>query len=313
MAGSAVASVRTIDSIVAMFGCIIPTPLQMPVTVTSTVPPPAAGRVTVVVAALVVVSVVRRASAACPSASSVAARPPATTLAMAAVTRSTGSRVPMIPVERWSTWSSGAPTADATAVPIRAWSASPSGPVAAFALPEVEITARAYPAAASPPPVAWRFARDSRTGAAANRLGVNTAAAGTGPSSATISTRSGRPDALIPAVAPAAAEARRDAGHPARPRGNVAGSGLERRVGGERHGASGSWSQARRLGQAVDHVEGLDRLAGGPLDEVVEHADGEDAAVPLVEAAPDAGLVRAERRASSRARPRTTVTNGSSP
>ena len=175
-------------------------------------------------AALVVVSVVRRASAACPSASSVPARPPATTVATAAVTRSTGSRVPMIPVERWSTWSSGAPTAAATAVPIRAWSASPSGPVAAFALPEVEITARAYPAAASPPPVAWRLARDSRTGAAANRLGVNTAAAGTGPSSATIRTRSGRPDALIPAVAPAA---RKPAGMRVTRStgGNVAGSG----------------------------------------------------------------------------------------
>ncbi len=65
VAGSAVASVRTTDSIVAMFGWIIPTPLAIPVTVTSTVPPPeAAGTVTVVVAILVVVSVVRSAAAA---------------------------------------------------------------------------------------------------------------------------------------------------------------------------------------------------------------------------------------------------------
>ena len=69
--------------------------------------------------------------------------------------------------------------AAASASPIAAWSASPAGPVAAFALPR----GRRRPPARSrpprrPPPVACRFARDSRTGAAAKRLGVNTAAAG---------------------------------------------------------------------------------------------------------------------------------------
>ena len=43
VAGSAVASVRTIDSIVAIRGWIIPTPFAMPVTVIWTVPPPVAG------------------------------------------------------------------------------------------------------------------------------------------------------------------------------------------------------------------------------------------------------------------------------
>ena len=55
------------------------------------------------------------------------------------------------------------------------------------------------------PPVAWRFASESRTGAAANRLGVNTAAAGTAPSTAATSAKSWRPEALIPALVPAAA------------------------------------------------------------------------------------------------------------
>ena len=52
-AGSAVASVSTIESIVAMRGWIIPTPFAMPVTVTGTVPPPGAGRSTVAVATFV--------------------------------------------------------------------------------------------------------------------------------------------------------------------------------------------------------------------------------------------------------------------
>ncbi len=144
VAGSAVASVRTTDSIVAMLGWIIPTPFAIPVTVTSTVPAPEAAAIaTVVVAILVVVSVVRSAAAADSSAASVAARPPSTTRRMPAVTRSTGSRVPMIPVDRWRICASGASRAPASAVPIAAWSASPAAPVAAFALPEVETTARA--------------------------------------------------------------------------------------------------------------------------------------------------------------------------
>ena len=192
VAGSAVASVSTTESIVAIRGWIIPTPLQMPVTVT--VDRRAAvgggqgdpdrrhlrGRV----------GGPQRDGAADASASSVAASPPAATRAIVAVTLSTGRRVPMIPVERWSTCDRRTPSAAATASPIAAWSASPAGPVAALALPEVAMTARAYPAAASPPPVAWRLARESRTGAAAKRFGVNTAAAGTGPSVARRSARS---------------------------------------------------------------------------------------------------------------------------
>ena len=144
VAGSAVASVRRTESIVAMRGWIIPTPLQMPETVTVTgAPPSAAGRATRTEAIFVVESVVRSDTAASASASSVAASPPAATRAIAAVTLSTGRRVPMTPVERWSTCSGVAPMAAATARPMAAWSASPPGPVAALALPEVAMTARA--------------------------------------------------------------------------------------------------------------------------------------------------------------------------
>ena len=172
-------------------------------TVTGT-PPSAAGRPTRTEAIFVVESVVRSDTAASASASSVAASPPAATCAMVTVTLSTGSRVPMTPVERWSTCSGVAPIAAATARPMVAWSASPPGPVAALALPEVAMTARAYPAIWSLPPVARRLARESCTGAAAKRFGVNTAATGTGPASATMRAKSGRPEALMPAVVPTA-------------------------------------------------------------------------------------------------------------
>ena len=42
--------------------------------------------------------------------------------------------------------------------------------------------------------------------------------------------------------------------------------------------------EARGLRQAVDDVEGLDRLSRGALDQVVLDADGEDPAGPRVEA-----------------------------
>ena len=82
--------------------------------------------------------------------------------------------------------------------------------------------------------MAARLARDSRTGAAANRLGVVTAAAGTGPSEATMSARSGLPDALMPAVR---GPGREPAGQSrdALDRGPVGGERREERVGREGH------------------------------------------------------------------------------
>ena len=61
VSGSAAASVSTIESIVAMFGWIIPTPFAMPLTVTVTGRPSASGSSTVVVASFVTESVVRSA------------------------------------------------------------------------------------------------------------------------------------------------------------------------------------------------------------------------------------------------------------
>ena len=66
---------------------------------------------------------------------------------------------------------------------------------------------------ASSSDVAARFDRDRRTGAAANAFGVNTAAAAAGPPVARINARSGRPEALMPAVVP---PARNPAGRAAR-------------------------------------------------------------------------------------------------
>ena len=68
-------------------------------------------------------------------------------------------------------------------------------------------------------------------------------------------------------------------------------AGLRRRVAAARSSSSArrlrrqrELLEAGRLGQPVDGVEGLDRLAGGALDEVVDDADGEDPAGPLVDA-----------------------------
>ena len=122
-------------------------------------------------------------------------------------TRSSGRRVPMIPVDRWSTRSTATPAAAPTIRPISAWSASPAGPVAALAEPLVEMSLRPAVAVRADRPTSRRGSPATcLTGAAANAFGVNTAAAAAGPSVVRISTRSGRPDALIPIAAPPAAK-----------------------------------------------------------------------------------------------------------
>ena len=210
MAGSIVASVSSTLSIVAIRGWIIPTPLAMPETRTVTEPPAAAGSSTVVVTTFVRESVVRSAIAAASRPASLAARPSATIRSIPGRTRSSGRRVPMIPVDIASAVAGGAPTAAARPARIARWSASPAAPVAAFALPDVETTPVAQPQRPSPSgAVVARFARLRRTGAAAIVFGVKTAAAAagirpSGPRSVVMTARSGRPDALIPTVAPPA-------------------------------------------------------------------------------------------------------------
>ena len=141
------------------------------------------------------------------------------------------------------------------------------------------------------PDVAARCAFDSRTGAAANVFGVKTAAAAAGPEVVTTTARSGRPEALIPAASP---PARKPDGMAAR-RSTGGRSGEDAGM-----GRSEWWSwrerqlvEAGRLGQAVDEVERLDRLARGALDEVVLDADRQDPAGPLVERDVDPDVVRA--------------------
>ncbi len=78
-------------------------------------------------------------------------------------------------------------------------SSQPLSPVAALALPELRITAAAWP------PLARRCDRDTVTGAAVIRLLVNTPAADTGrPSSVATNDRSSAPLSFTPAGAPAA-------------------------------------------------------------------------------------------------------------
>ena len=183
-AGEAAASVRMTASIVAIRGWIMPTPLAMPLTRMSWSEPSAPGKATETVATLVVESVVRRATAAASKSAPVAARA-GTSAAMPAATRSSGSRVPMTPVERWRTSAVPMPRASATSSPTRAWSASPAAPVAALAQPLVETIARTQPSEAS------SAEREARIGAAAKAFGVKTAAAAAGPPPATIRARSG--------------------------------------------------------------------------------------------------------------------------
>src|SRR5439155_5962796 len=135
-----------------------------------------------------------------------------------------------------------------------------------------------------------------RTGAAAKAFGVKTAAAAagrrpSGPRVVAMTARSGRPDALIPtAVAPAT-----------NPPGIAARRSTAGRTGGGADDAgAGSgpaaevavmvvWLRRQRqlleaggLRQPMDDVEGLYRLAGGALDEVVDDPEGEDSARPCV-------------------------------
>src|SRR5215471_9060423 len=107
-----------------------------------------------------------------------------------------GSRWPISPVEQTATSPTGTASRPARCPAVRVVSSNPSGPVQAFAPPELSTTARTRPLASTP----WL----QRTGAALTRFEVNTpAAAADGPSLITTAT-SGFPDVLIPAATPAA-------------------------------------------------------------------------------------------------------------
>ena len=130
-----------------MFGWIIPTPLAMPLTVTGDGPcRRRPGSSTVVVATFVTESVVRSAIGGGLEAGVGRRRACGTSAARPAATLSSGSRVPMTPVERWSVvLVRRRPVAVGERVATARWSASPAAPVAAFAQPLVETTASAQP------------------------------------------------------------------------------------------------------------------------------------------------------------------------
>ena len=183
------ASVVTTTSMVASAGASMPAPLAMPPTVNPSM-------VTLAVLATVSVVMIATAASAPPSADStaVAASTPASRSGI-------GRRSPMRPVEQTPTSpgpvsSPAAVSTAATCSAVTCVSAKPSGPVQALAPPEFSTTARSRPSATA--------CCDHRTGAALNRLPVNTPAAASSGPSFTTRARSGRPDALMPAVTPAA-------------------------------------------------------------------------------------------------------------
>ena len=179
------ASVVITTSMVARAGASMPAPFAMP--------PIAQWCGEWYSAVLGTVSVVMIASAAAGPPSSdrswVASSMPASTLSM-------GSRTPISPVEQTATSVTSAPIASAVHSAICRASARPARPVQALAPPELSTTAASRPSATA--------SRDHSTGAALNALLVNTAAAWASGPLLTTRARSGRPDALMPAVTPAA-------------------------------------------------------------------------------------------------------------
>ena len=181
--GSTVASVSTNDSIVAIRGWIMPTPLAMPRD------PDRADRD----ARRRRAASTRRGRRPWSASRSFGAprpRPPGRRRSAASAGSqrrrcparhvSTGSRVPISPVDSSSVSLDVAAESRGERPAIAAWSASPAAPVAALAQPLVETTAVAQPPPSPAGSVAARWACDRRTGAAANAFGVKTAAAAAG-------------------------------------------------------------------------------------------------------------------------------------
>jgi hypothetical protein len=182
------ASVVSTQSMVARPGASIPAPLAMP-------PTDQPSRSTTTVFATESVVMIATA-ASCP--------PSGVRACAARVTpsssRGMGRRSPIRPVEQTRTSPAEMPRAAAVCSAVACVSAKPSGPVQALAPPELSTTAPATPSDTA--------CRVHRTGAACTRLLVSTAApTASGPSLTTRAT-SGRPEALRPAVTPAARKPR---------------------------------------------------------------------------------------------------------
>ena len=107
-----------------------------------------------------------------------------------------GSRSPMRPVEQTTTSPAATPSSRADVLGGAVGVLEAGGPVHALAPPLLRTTASTRPSATT--------VRDQVTGAASTRLLVKTAAAWWSGPSLTTSATSGRPEALRPAVTPAA-------------------------------------------------------------------------------------------------------------
>jgi len=128
------ASVATKPSMVAMFGLIMPAPLEMPETVI-VLPPTVMRRE----AALATVSVVMM---ACAAACQLSAFRSALAAGRPAFRRSTGSGSRMTPVEKGRTWSAAMPSNAATASQEACAVWRPGSPVPALAMPVLMTKAR---------------------------------------------------------------------------------------------------------------------------------------------------------------------------
>ena len=168
-----------------MSGAIIPAPLPMPATVTRRPPILTTAFATLGNASVVMIA---RANRHRPSglASPIARSIPAVSFAI-------GSDTPMIPVDDAATSSGAIPSEAAAMAQAACASACPWSPVQAFALPLFTTSACRRPRRIR--------SRPSRTGAAQNRLRVNTAPAAAG-CSASRTAQSGAPLFLIPQATP---------------------------------------------------------------------------------------------------------------
>jgi hypothetical protein len=144
------ASVVSTESIVAMFGAIIPLPLAIPPTVYLR---PATSSDTAICLANVSVVMIARAAASPSRLSSLSAAS-----SIPDKTLSSGSGRPITPVEHTTTSWASHPMVSATLAATASASRTPAEPVQAFALPALISTARAVPDST------WRF--ETTTGAA---------------------------------------------------------------------------------------------------------------------------------------------------
>src|SRR5215218_4826571 len=252
---------------VARLGASIPAPFAMPPTVQPS-------RCCTVVLGTESVVMIARAASAPPSSESAF-----TAAVTPAVSLSRGSRTPISPVLATATSMAPMPSSFAACSAVAWVSWKPSGPVQALAPPELRTTARARSPAST-----WRL---QSTGAAGKRLVVKTAAAASsGPWLRTTAT-SGSPLDLSPAATPAA---EKPAGAvtltcPPRWRSSAAFAALLCPcVNSQARSRCDSYEREDGgLGKPEGEVGALQRRSPGPLGQIVDRGDDDQAAGVLVD------------------------------